>query len=166
MCSSSGHNTPFDLFWLSYFVLVFPDHKFIHFWAVCAVGKQQAYFNRRNIKGKIVVIRLSYYYVTANFGYFMLIFALRLKLRHPWGRGSFDTNHFIHISFSLFKWRLNFENWLPRLPGRALKVLPVFLELHHPWGGGILGSGETLELIKVFSTSWCRTGLKHAGLSY
>ena len=48
-------------------------------------------------------------YVTANFGYFMSIFALGLKLHRPWGEvgGLFDTNLYIHISFSLFKWRLN-----------------------------------------------------------
>ena len=51
--------------------------------------------------------RLIYYYVTANFGYFKLIFAFGLKLHHPWGEdgGSFDTKVFIHISFSLFKCR-------------------------------------------------------------
>ena len=69
------------------------------------------------------------------FVYFMLIFALGFKLHHPWEGGVgglFDTNLFIHISFSLFKWRLNFENQLPRLPGRALTVLSVGLKLHHP----------------------------------
>ena len=56
---------------------------------------------------QLIMTRLIYYYVTANFGYFTLIFALGLKLRHPWGEvgGSFDTKVFIHISFCLFKFR-------------------------------------------------------------
>ena len=69
--------------------------------------------------------RLIYYYVTANFGYFVLKLAVCLKLHHP----------FLQISFSVFYWRLHTENQLPRLTECALKVLAVGLEMYHPWGG-------------------------------
>jgi hypothetical protein len=48
----------------------------------------------------------------------------------------FDTNLCIHIYFSLFQWRLNFEIQIHRLLGRALKVLAMGSKLHHPWVGG------------------------------
>ena len=66
----------------------------------------------------------------------MLIFALGLKLHPPLGGGVeelFATNLFIHIYFSLFNWRLNFENQLPRLPGRALTVTTVRYSRFYPF---------------------------------
>ena len=64
---------------------------------------------------QVNLTRLIYYYVTANFGYFVLKVALWLKLHHP----------FLQISFSLFYWRLHTKNQLPRFTGSALQVLDV-----------------------------------------
>jgi hypothetical protein len=66
------------------------------------------------------ITRLIYYYITANFGYFMLKLAVWLKLHHP----------FLQISYSVFYWRLHTNNQLPRLTGSALTASAIGLKLH------------------------------------